>query len=136
MASITLTTEQKKAIAQARAAGKRRVVMELTDDQRAVMKKVDAEVEAEKEEITRMARQAFTEQKAAEAELLKVAHLLAAAREQRGISLSELARLTGMTRQALSRIERGENKNPTFSTLQRIADALGKQVIIQLRDVA
>lgn len=83
----------------------------------------DAEVEAEKEEITRKAHQAFAEQKAFETELVEAACLLAAARQERGISLSQLAELTGMTRQALSRIERGENKNPTFSTLQTIAEA-------------
>jgi DNA-binding Xre family transcriptional regulator len=136
MASITLTAEQKKSIENAKASGKRRIVMELTDAQRVAMKKAEAEVEAEKEEITRKARQALAEQKACEAELFKAAYLLAAAREQRGISLSELAERTGITRQALSRIERGEHKNPTFSTLQRIADALGMEVIIQLRDVA
>jgi len=136
MASITLTAEQRKAIEQAKAAGQRRIIMDLTDQQRAALKKVDAEVEAEKEEITRKARQAFAEQKAFETELVKAACLLAAARQERGISLSKLAELTGMTRQALSRIERGENKNPTFNTLQRIAAALGKQVIIRLQDVA
>lgn len=136
MASITLTAEQKQAIEQAKAAGKRRIVMDLTDQQREVLKKVDEEVEAEKEEITRKARQAFAEQKAFETELAKAAYLLAAAREESGISLSKLSELTGMTRQALSRIEQGENKNPTFSTLQRIAAALGKQVIIKLQDVA
>ncbi|MFV2068569.1 MAG: helix-turn-helix domain-containing protein [Pirellulales bacterium] len=136
MASITLTAKQEKAIQQARASGKRRVVMELTDEQRAAVKKAAVEVEAEREEITRKARQALAEQRACEAELLKVAYLLAAAREQCAISLSELAERTGITRQALSRIERGEHTNPTFSTLQRIASALGKKVIIQLRDVA
>jgi len=110
--------------------------MHLTDEQREALKNVDAEVEKEKVEIARMARQAFTEPKAFETELTKVAYSLAAASEQRGISLTELAELTGMTRQSLSRIERGENKNPTISTLQRITTALGKQVTIKLQDVA
>ena len=136
MASITLTAEQKKAIERAKASGKRRVVMDLTEGQRAALKKADAEVESEKEQITRMARQAFAERKAFETELVKATCLLAAAREERGITLAKLAELTGMTRQALSRIERGENKNPTFSTLQRIAAALGKEVIIKMQDVA
>jgi DNA-binding Xre family transcriptional regulator len=136
MASITLTAEQRQALEQAKASGKHRIVMDLTDQQRKAMVKADAEVEAEKEDITRKAHQAFAEQKAFETEIVKAACLLAAAREQRGISLSKLAELTGMTRQALSRIERGENRNPTFSTLQRIAAALGKQVIIKLQDVA
>ena len=136
MASITLTAEQRKAIDEAKAAGKRRIDMKLTDQQREAMKRIDAEVEAEKKEITSKAHQAFAEQQAFETELAKTACMLAAAREERGISLSGLAELTGMTRQALSRIERGENKNPTFSTLQRIAAALGKEVIIKLRDVA
>lgn len=136
MTSVTLTAEQKKAIEQAKASGKRRIIMDLTDQQRESLKNVDAEVEKEKKDIAKKARQAFAEQKAFETELTKVAYSLAAAREQRGISLTKLAELTGMTRQALSRIERGENKNPTFSTLQRIATALGKQVIIKLQDVA
>lgn len=136
MASITLTAEQKKALEQAKASGKRRIIMDLTDQQQESLKNVDAEVEKEKVEIARMARRAFAGQKAFETELTKVAYSLAAAREQRGISLTKLAELTGMTRQALSRIERGENKNPTFSTLQRIATALGKQMIIKLQDVA
>ncbi len=136
MASITLTAEQKKAIEQAKASGKRRIVMDLTDQQREALKKVDAEIEAEKEEITRKAKEAFANQQALEARLIQTTSLLAAAREQRGISLSQLAQLTGMTRQAISRIERGENKNPTFSTLQRIASALGKEMIVKLQDVA
>ena len=136
MSSITLTAEQKKAVAEAKASGKRRIVMELTAEQRKAMKRVETEVEAEKEEIIRKARQAFAQQKAFETELAKTASMLAAARKQRDMSLSTLAESTGMTRQALSRIERGENRNPTISTLQRIATALGKQVVIKLQDVA
>ena len=110
--------------------------MELTETQHKSMKRVEAEVAAEKVEIVRQARQAFAEQKAFEAELAKTADMLAAARAESGMSLSKLSEATGMTRQALSRIERGEHRNPTISTLQRIAAALGKQVVIQLRDVA
>jgi len=136
MASITLTAEQKRAIEEAKAVGKRRIVMELTDGQQAAMTRAVEEAESDREEITRRARQAFAEHRAFEAELFKAACLLAAAREERGMSLSELADLTGMTRQALSRIERGQNRNPTFNTLQRIAAALGKQVVIKLQEVA
>jgi DNA-binding XRE family transcriptional regulator len=136
VSSITLTARQKQTIADAKSSGKRRIVMELTAEQSKAMKRVETEVEAEKDDIIRKARQAFAEQKTFETELAKTAQMLAAARAERGMSLSALAEITGMTRQALSRIERGENRNPTISTLHRIAAALGKEVVIKLCDVA
>ena len=48
---------------------------------------------------------------------------LRALRESRGLGLRELARKAGITHQALAKIESGSE--PGFSTVQRIADALG-----------
>ncbi len=51
-----------------------------------------------------------------------------AARNERGISLRELARRSGVSAGQLSRIESGEAHRPAVETLQAIADAFGRQV--------
>ncbi|MGI5326926.1 helix-turn-helix domain-containing protein [Actinomadura nitritigenes] len=48
-------------------------------------------------------------------------------REQRGMSLAELARQAGLAKQTLSTVEQGAG-NPTVETLFSIADALGVPV--------
>ena len=59
---------------------------------------------------------------------------LKVAREERGLSLSDLTRLTGMDRSALSKLETGQRPNPTIETLVRYAEALGKRLVISLVD--
>lgn len=49
-------------------------------------------------------------------------------REQRGLSLEAAAQCCGINRAALSKLELGQNPNPTFETLWRYAAILGKQV--------
>jgi transcriptional regulator with XRE-family HTH domain len=44
------------------------------------------------------------------------------------LSLADIAERTGMDRAAVHKLEIGLNKNPTFATLQRYADALGVQI--------
>lgn len=51
--------------------------------------------------------------------------LLRAARAQRGISMFELARRTGINRSTLTRIEAGETTQPSTETLNAIAPQLG-----------
>jgi DNA-binding XRE family transcriptional regulator len=57
---------------------------------------------------------------------------LKAAREERGLSLSDMTRLTGMDRSALSKLETGQRLNPTIETLVRYAEAVGKRLTISL----
>ena len=57
---------------------------------------------------------------------------LKAAREEKGLSLAELTRLTGMDRSALSKLETGQRLNPTIETLVRYADAVGKRLVVSL----
>ena len=57
---------------------------------------------------------------------------LKAEREAQGVSLSELQRRTGISKSALSRLENDPHPNPTIGTLQRIAEALGREIIIGL----
>jgi DNA-binding Xre family transcriptional regulator len=59
---------------------------------------------------------------------------LRAARESRGLSLSDLTELTGMDRSALSKLETGQRANPTVETLVRYAEAVGKRLVVSLTD--
>lgn len=65
-------------------------------------------------------------------ELLKVTALLKRERESRGLSLSALARRSGLDPAVLSRLETGKNPNPTFETLSRYAAALDLDLAIGL----
>ena len=62
---------------------------------------------------------------AAEESLLKGLIALKRARQDRGLSLSEISRRWGIDLASLSRLETGKNPNPTFETLSRYAHALG-----------
>jgi DNA-binding XRE family transcriptional regulator len=64
-------------------------------------------------------------------ELLKQ---LRAAREEQGLSLSDLTELTGMDRSALSKLETGRRPNPTLETLVRYAEAVGMHLEVSLVD--
>ena len=57
-----------------------------------------------------------------------------AAREAKGLSLADLKELTGMDRSALSKLETGQRGNPTVDTLLRYAEAVGKRLVVSLRD--
>lgn len=59
---------------------------------------------------------------------------LKAAREAKGLSLSDLTELTGMDRSALSKLEAGQRPNPTIETLVRYAEAVGKRLEVSLAD--
>ena len=59
---------------------------------------------------------------------------LKAAREKKGLTLTDLTELTGMDRSALSKLETGQRPNPTIETLSRYAKALGKRLVLSLSD--
>jgi len=59
---------------------------------------------------------------------------LKAAREARGLSLSDVTELTGMDASALSKLETGQRANPTVETLVRYAEAVGKRIVVTLAD--
>jgi DNA-binding Xre family transcriptional regulator len=62
-----------------------------------------------------------------------LAHLKAA-REAKGMSLSDLEERTGMDRSAVSKLETGHRANPTVETLVRYAGAVGKRLLVCLED--
>jgi len=59
---------------------------------------------------------------------------LKAAREAKGLSLSDMTELTGMDRSAISKLETGQRANPTMETLVRYAEAVGKRLVVSLAD--
>lgn len=67
-------------------------------------------------------------------QLHEVLAILRAAREAKGLSLSDLTQLTGMDRSALSKLETGKRANPTVETLVRYAEAVGKRLAVSLTD--
>lgn len=52
------------------------------------------------------------------------------ARLAKGLSLADLTERTGMDRSALSKLETGQRPNPTFETLVRYAEAVGKRFVL------
>ena len=68
----------------------------------------------------------------AEESLLKGLVELKRARQDCGLSLSEISRRSGIDLASLSRLEGGKNPNPTFETLSRYADALGLRLELSL----
>lgn len=67
---------------------------------------------------------------------MRVEQDLAALREERGISQSQLAKLLGVSQPAIAKIESGKVKNLTLKTLVRYATALGGEVKITIDRVA
>jgi DNA-binding XRE family transcriptional regulator len=67
-----------------------------------------------------------------ESHTVVVGHLLRKLREERGISIRELSRLSGLSANALSIIERGLS-SPSVSTLYRLTDALNVPITALFR---
>jgi DNA-binding XRE family transcriptional regulator len=57
--------------------------------------------------------------------LLGVLEQLKLKRQNAGLSLADISSRTGMSRSAISNLENGKRKNPTFETVLRYADAVG-----------
>ncbi|TWU45478.1 helix-turn-helix protein [Novipirellula aureliae] len=126
MLPFELTVEQKRQIEEAKAKGDRRIVLDLTPEQRKLDKCYVDEIEAQvREELGHPKRPSS-----------EVSRSLRAARLAAGMSLAEVAERAGMTKQAVRRIESGVNSNPKIDTLLRIAKAVGKSIKIELVDAA
>ncbi len=64
---------------------------------------------------------------------IRTAFLLRAWREHAGLSQREIARRMGISTQAYQRMERPGRSNLTVATLDRIASAMGKQLLLEVR---
>lgn len=102
----------------------------LTPEEAAKYRKVREQVDAELPELIAHHHDRTEALEALESLLPQ----LKAAREAKGLSLSDVTRLTGMDRSALSRLETGQRENPTIDTLIRFAEAVGKRLVFTLAD--
>ena len=75
----------------------------------------------------------YDEHEDAEADSIcyELANLLYSTRKKLKISQKELSKITGIQQSSISKIESGKY-NPSILLIQRIADGLGKKVIIRL----
>ena len=64
--------------------------------------------------------------------LTALGEALREARECAGLSLADVTQRSGIDAPALSRLENGQNPNPTLATLSRYAHALGKRILWSL----
>jgi DNA-binding XRE family transcriptional regulator len=64
--------------------------------------------------------------------VLELAAELKRARKDRRLSLADVARRSGIDKAALSRIENGQNTNPTIGTLETIARSIGTRLQFRL----
>lgn len=85
--------------------------------------------DADREAILAQGRAVFAAHDAAR----DVVARLKAERERRGLSLADMLRRTGMTREALSRLENHQSPNPTIRTLARYAAAIGLELHLEAR---
>jgi DNA-binding XRE family transcriptional regulator len=64
--------------------------------------------------------------------MLELAAELKRARQGRKLSLADVAKRSGIDKAALSRIESGQNTNPTVATLETIARSIGARLRFKL----
>lgn len=63
----------------------------------------------------------------------RVAVRIAQIREEKGMTQKQLAKKLKTTQQAVSEIETFTHKNLSFYTLERLAAALGKRLVVEFR---
>ena len=114
----------------------KRSVRILSDAERARMRELRKQIDAEKDEILAEARQHKAAHDAVVARLRDVMRLLGAERARQSYSLADMQARTGIARSALSRLETDPDANPTLATVARYAEALGKDLQITLADKA
>ena len=106
----------------------RRSQRKLTDQERARMRRVREQVEAEKDDLLRRGREVFAEHEQAVAQAIGD---LKRARQAQGLSLQEVAERMGTDRANVHRLEQCSG-NPTVATLARYAQAVGNRMVITL----
>jgi DNA-binding XRE family transcriptional regulator len=92
------------------------------------------QIEAEKPRLREIGLAAKRNFDAQQPRLTQAVAALKAAREQMGLSLSEVGARTGIDKSNLSRLENDAEPNPTIDTLTRYASAVGKEIVIVLAD--
>jgi DNA-binding XRE family transcriptional regulator len=105
-------------------------VRKLTAKEAAKYNKARQQIEAEKPDIA----QRYRRQKALLFDVHQTFIQLKKIRESQGKSLTDMGKLTGMDRSALSKLENGVRGNFSIDTMIRYAAALGKKIVVSLVD--
>ena len=104
----------------------------LTAEERVRHRAVREQIEQEKAALIARGRRA----KARHIMLKEAIAALKTTREALGLSLADLKASTGIEKSNLSRLENDPGANPTIDTLCRYAEAVGKEMVITLVDIA
>lgn len=87
---------------------------------------------AEEDEANPANREAIRKSRSARATIHGALKTLKAAREEAGLSLSEMQKRTGIARGNLCRIENLKGSSPTLATLERYARAVGCRIELNI----
>ena len=112
----------------------KRIYRRATDEERKRHAKLRTQIAEELPDISRRARERLALLKKEGTPLRQVLGALRAERERQGLSLADMNERTGIDRAALSRLENNEEANPTLTTLERYAEAVGKQMVVLLSE--
>jgi len=113
-----------------------RVYRKATGEERQRHTKAREQIAQELPELKQRARAKLALLKQEGTPLRQVLAALRTERERQGLSLADINQRTGIDRAALSRLENNEDANPTLNTLERYADAVGKQMVVLLSEAA
>ena len=113
-----------------------RIYRKATAEEQARHAKLREQIADELPEIRKRAKERMALLKEEGTPLRQVLGALRAERERQGLSLADINERTGIDRAALSRLENNEDANPTLATLERYAEAVGKQMVVLLSEPA
>jgi DNA-binding XRE family transcriptional regulator len=102
----------------------KRIRRDFTPEERKRWETAVAETEARREDILSQGRAVLAARRTA----LNMLGHLKEERQRRGLSLADMMRLTGMSRESISRLENDPTPNPTMLTFARYAAALGLEL--------
>jgi DNA-binding phage protein len=114
----------------------KRIYRRATESERERHAAMREQIAAEVPAINRRAKERLALLKTQGTPLRQVLAALRAERERQGLSLADINQRSGIDRAALSRLENNEDANPTLATLERYAEAVGKQMVVLLADQA
>lgn len=112
----------------------KRVYRKATDEERTRHAIIREQIARELPDIKQRARLRLALLRKEGTPLRQVVGALRAERERLGLSLADIYERSGIDRAALSRLENNEDANPTLATLERYADAVGKQMVVLLSE--
>lgn len=112
----------------------KRTTRPLTAEESARRKKLLQQLEVEKPRIKAQGAELRRQSEAAAAAMQKFFRELRKIREDKGFSLADLERLTGINKPNLSRLETSPQPGTTFWTMWRLAAALDKDLSFGLVD--